>query len=179
MAVAGVTAAQKIGNFMTCPYEALGATMAAFAGQNMGAGKTNRIKEGLKDSILCGFAVSALLFLLVLTIGKQLPLLFLDAPDAEVIGYAYRFMLVSASGYTLVTLVNAVRFTIQGMGFSGFAIIAGVMEMIARLFAGLVLIRWFGFNAVCMAHVLAWVFADLFLVPAFFHCIHKTEKRQS
>ena len=176
VAVAGVTAAQKIGNFMTCPYEALGATMASFAGQNMGAGKTDRIKEGLKDSILCGFVVSAVMFLIVLTVGKQLPLLFLDVPDAEVIGYAYRFMRVTSAGYALLTLVNTVRFTIQGMGFSGFAIIAGVMEMIARLLAGLVLIQWFGFSAVCMAHVLAWIFADLFLVPAFFHCIRKTER---
>lgn len=176
VAVAGVTAAQKIGNFMTCPFEALGATMASFAGQNMGAGRTDRIKAGLRDSILCGFVVSALMLLLVLIAGRQLPLLFLDVPDPEVIGYAYQFMLISAAGYALLTLVNTVRFTIQGMGFSGFAVIAGVMEMAARLLAGLVLIRWFGFTAVCMAHVLAWIFADLFLIPAFFHCIRKTER---
>lgn len=176
VAVAGVTAAQKIGNFMTCPFEALGVTMASFAGQNMGAGRTDRIKAGLRDSILCGFVVSALMLLLVLIAGRQLPLLFLDVPDPEVIGYAYQFMLISAAGYALLTLVNTVRFTIQGMGFSGFAVIAGVMEMAARLLAGLVLIRWFGFTAVCMAHVLAWIFADLFLIPAFFHCIRKTER---
>lgn len=176
VAVAGVTAAQKIGNFMTCPFEALGATMASFAGQNMGAGRTDRIKAGLRDSILCGFVVSALMLLLVLIAGRQLPLLFLDVPDPEVIGYAYQFMLISAAGYALLTLVNTVRFTIQGMGFSGFAVIAGVMEMAARLLAGLVLIRWFGFTAVCIAHLLAWLFADSFLIPAFFHCIRRTER---
>lgn len=178
VAVAGVTAAQKIGGFMACPFEALGATMASFAGQNMGAGKTDRIREGLKDAILCGFAVAVLMLFAVMTGGRQLAMLFMDQPDAQVIRYAYQFMMTSASGYCLLTLVNTIRFTIQGMGFSVFAVIAGVLEMAARTLVGLVLVKIFGFNAICMSHVLAWMFADVFLIPAFFHCVHKVEKMQ-
>lgn len=178
VAVAGVTAAQKIGGFMACPFEALGATMASFAGQNMGAGKTDRIREGLKDAILCGFAVAVLMLFAVMTGGRQLAMLFMDQPDAQVIRYAYQFMITSASGYCLLTLVNTIRFTIQGMGFSVFAVTAGVLEMAARTLVGLVLVKIFGFTAICMSHVLAWMFADVFLIPAFFHCVHKIEKMQ-
>lgn len=173
IAVAGVTAAQKISMFITCPIESLGATMAPYSGQNVGAGKLERVKRGLISASLCGFAASAVLFLIVLLFGRQLPLLFLDTADEQVISYSYRFLLTASSGYCLLVLVNAVRFSIQGMGFSVFAVTAGVLEMIARTLAGTVLVKYFGFTAICCAHVLAWIFADAFLIPAFFHCYKK------
>ena len=62
------------------------------------------------------------------------------------------------------------------MGFSGLAITAGVMEMAARTFAGLCLVSWLGFTGICMAHPLAWLCADIFLIPAFFFCKKKLSK---
>lgn len=73
----------------------------------------------------------------------------------------------------LLSLVNIVRFLIQGMGFSGFAVFAGVFEMIARALIGLIFVPVFGFTAACFASPLAWLFADCFLLPAFFHCRKK------
>ena len=175
IAVAGVTAAQKINAFLCCPYEALGSTMASYGGQNMGAGKLDRIGRGLKDAALCGFAVSAVLLGVVFFFGRQLSMLFLDSVNEQVVEYSYQFLLTSAAGYCLLTLVNVVRFTIQGMGFSVFAITSGVLEMIARGLAGTVLVSWFGFTGICLANVLAWVFADCFLIPAFFHCRRKVD----
>ena len=66
--------------------------------------------------------------------------------------------------------MNVVRFSIQGMGFSVLAIISGVMEMIARGIAGILIAPRLGFAAVALAHPLAWIFADAFLIPAFFLC---------
>jgi hypothetical protein len=59
------------------------------------------------------------------------------------------------------------------MGFSGFAVFAGVFEMVARAIAGIGLVPMFGFTAACFASPLAWVFADIFLIPAFFSCRKK------
>lgn len=176
MAVAGVTAAQKINAFISCPVEALGATMSAYSGQNMGAGRLDRVSRGLKDASLCGFAVSAVLLAVVVLTGKQLSLIFLDTADQQVLQYSYQFLVTTASGYCLLTLVNTVRFTIQGMGFSVLAITSGVLEMIARGLAGLVLVPMIGFTGICFSHVMAWIFADCFLIPAFFHCRKKLQK---
>jgi putative MATE family efflux protein len=175
LTVAGVTAAQKIGMFITCPYEALGATMAAYSSQNTGAGRMDRVEEGVKAASLCGFVVSGLLLILVVLSGKQMSLIFLNEANELVQNYAYQFMVVSAAGYSLLTLVNVVRFTIQGMGYSMLAIVAGVLEMIARALAGTVGVALAGYMGVCFANVLAWIFADVFLIPAFFYCKKKRE----
>lgn len=130
--VAGVTAAQKINMFISCPIESLGQTMAPYAGQNMGAGKIDRIGKGLKSAVLMGWGVSIICFLIAVLFGKQLTTLFVDASETTIISYSYQFLLYCTGGYCLLTLVNTVRFTIQGMGFSVFAILSGIMEMIAR-----------------------------------------------
>ena len=144
--------------------------MAPYTGQNMGAGKLERIGKGVKAACLCGFGCSAFVYLLVVLFGRSLVCLFLDVPEETVIGYAALFLKTVASGYCLLTLVNVVRFSIQGMGFSVLAIVSGVMEMLARTFVGLFVAPRIGFPAVPMAHILAWVCADLFLIPAFFAC---------
>ena len=172
-AVAGATAAQRIHGFLACPLDALGATIAPYTGQNMGAGKHERIGRGVLSASLCGFGCAGVIFVVVRLCGRSLVQIFLDVPDETVIGYAIQFLTMTAGGYCLLTLVNVVRFSIQGMGFSVLAIVSGVMEMLARAFAGLFLAPRFGFTAVAMAHPLAWIAADLFLIPTFFVCRRK------
>lgn len=169
-AVAGATAAQRIHGFLACPLDALGSTMAPYTGQNMGAGKLERISKGVWSASLCGIACSAAMYAVAAVFGRSLVCIFLDVPEETVIGYAAQFLTITAGGYCLLTLVNVVRFSIQGMGFSVLAIVSGIMEMIARAIAGLFLAPRFGFAAVAFAHPLAWIFADVFLIPAFLLC---------
>ena len=173
VAVAGATAANRINGFLTCPIEALGASMAPYVGQNLGAGKLDRVSRGVIDASLCGFVSSGVLYVIIWLYGAQLTGIFLDAPDPAVTAYAVEFLRIVGAGYCLLTLVNVVRFSIQGLGFSVLAILSGVMEMIARCFAGLVIASHIGFAAVAMGHPLAWLFADIFLIPAFLLCRKK------
>lgn len=177
--IAGVTAAQKLTNLFFTPYDALGATMATYAGQNTGARSYTRVKQGLFAASGIGLIYAILACIAQFFATKALLLLFTDASETVVIDYAFLFVMFSAIGSPALVFVNVVRFTIQGMGFSAFAILAGVFEMCARTFAGLVLTPLFGYYAVCLAHPLAWIAADLFLIPAFFYCKHRSERQSA
>lgn len=173
LAVAAVTAGGKISLFFCSPFEALGGTMATFAGQNVGAKKMDRVKDGMICACKIGFIYSAIACVILIMLGDQIALLFMDAGEVEILARAHRFLICNSAFYFALTLVNVVRFTIQGMGFSTFAILAGVCEMIARSFWGFVLVPMLGFGPVCFGNPAAWVAADLFLVPAFWHCYKK------
>ena len=173
MAVAAVSTGSKVSQFFCCPFDALGGTMATWAGQNVGAKKLDRVKKGTWTACLLGFAYSLLAFVILLFGGKYIALLFLDPEETEIIGRVSQFLIGNSMFYIPLTLVNVLRFSIQGMGFSGFAILAGVCEMVARAFVGFVLVPSFGFLPACFASPLAWICADLFLIPAFFHCLKK------
>ena len=176
MAVASVTAASKISMFFCCPFDALGATMATFAGQNVGAGKPDRIRSGLRIGNLFGFAYAVAAFVFLMAAGRYVALLFVDASETEILGNVQRMLTANSAFYIALVLVNNVRFLIQGIGYSGLAIFSGASEMVARALAGFLLVPSFGFAAVCFANPLAWVMADLFLVPAYFYLMKRTQQ---
>lgn len=177
IAVAGVAAGNKIYALLSCPLEAMGNTMATFAGQNMGAKRPDRIRKGLYQSTLACIILSVVTFGLIVLFGNHLSLLFINKEEVEALAFAYEYILISTIGFPLLTFVLTVRFTIQGMGFSAFAMTAGVLEMAARCFVALVLPAYFGFTSVCLANMSAWIAADIFLIPAFFYCKRKLEGR--
>lgn len=181
MYVASVAAAQKITVFFSTPFDALGTTMATYGGQNVGAKKFERLNSGLFWGCLVGFVYSAIGFLIMFFFSKNLALLFISKNEsAETINQIAQnvrmFLLANSGFYFLLTLVNAVRFLIQGMGFSKTAILAGAFELIGRAVIGIIFVPIFGFPAACFASPLAWVLADAFLIPAYFMCREKLIK---
>ena len=177
VAVASVTAGQKISAFFCCPFDALGATMATYAGQNVGAKKLERISQGVGAATRIGLVYAVAAFGILSLFGGVIPLLFVDASEREVIAQAHEFLIFNSLAYVLLVLVNVWRFTIQGMGFSLFAVLAGVCEMAARALVGVLLVPIFGYLVICFASPLAWLMADCFLVPAFHSCMGKLRKK--
>ena len=174
--VAAVATGQKLSMFFFIPYDALGATMATYCGQNVGARKLDRLDKGLRDCALLGFGYSLIAMAIMYICSPQLSLLFLDASEILIIQYTIQFMEITALTIFFLALVNIFRFAIQGMGFSQFAMLAGVLEMIARTAVAYLLVPSMGFMAVCLASPIAWILADLFLVPAAAHCIKRLKK---
>ena len=172
-AVAAVTASSKLSCFFACVFDALATTMATFAGQNIGARKLHRVHEGLKASALIGIIYCIVAAVVVWLFGRNLIGLFVDAPDVDVISMAYQFLLINSLFYIPLLFVNIVRFSIQGMGYTRIAMFAGVAEMIARALVATCLVPFFGFNAACLSNPAAWVFADLFLIPCYFHVVKR------
>lgn len=173
--VAAVTAAGKISMFLCCPFDALGSTMATYTGQNIGAGKLERISEGIKKSMIIGSVYSIVALMISVFFGKSLAILFVNENEIEILAKVSENLIIVAAFYIPLCIVNVVRFTIQGMGYSTFAILAGVCEMIARALCGFILVPIFGYVAVCLASPVAWIFADAFLIPAYKYVINKSK----
>lgn len=173
MAVASVTAGSKVGMFFCCPFDALGGTMATFSGQNIGAEKPERIKKGVGSAAIIGGVYAVIACVVLYFFGQTVALLFLDSGETEILGRVQQFLIANSLFYFPLALLNILRFSIQGMGFSGLAMLAGVSEMIARAVMGFGLVPKFGYDAVCYANPLAWIMANVMLIPLFFWCIHR------
>lgn len=177
VAVASVAAAQKASLIFCCPFDALGGTMATYAGQNVGARKLDRIEQGIRSATLLGSIYSLAACAVMYFFGEWILKLFIDSSETVVLYQARQYLIYGSMFFIFLTFVNVWRFTIQGLGYSGFAVLAGVCEMIGRAFVGFVIVPKFGYIAVCFASPLAWFMADLFLVPAFGYCIRRLRIR--
>lgn len=177
VAVASMTAGQKVSMFVVCPFDALGGTMATYAGQNVGAKNIPRVKKGTWTAQMLGSIYAVLIFIVLYFFGRTILRLFTSTD--VVIEQAMMFLLANSVTYILLAAVNIFRFSIQGMGFSTFAICSGVMEMIARMLVAFTLVPLIGYAGAIWASPVAWVFAVAFLIPGFYHCCNKLEKKYS
>ena len=175
-AAAAVTTAQKVGMFFCIPFDALGSTMATYGGQNVGAKKIEHLQQGLVAAVKlgCGYAIAA--FIVLYFFGRTFAMIFLDSGDTACLDNAHLYLIINAAFYIPLALVNIVRFLIQGMGFSMFAVLAGVMEMIGRTLVAVALVPIFGFPAICFASPIAWILADAFLIPAYISVKNKLKR---
>ena len=176
LAVAAVTAAAKVNMLFLCILDALGSSMATYGGQNLGAGKIDRIRQGTKTATVIGVVYCAIAFVVAMLVRRPLINMFVDKPNPEMIEMASLHVLITVGSLVFLIHVDVLRFLIQGLGYSNLAVLAGAFEMIARTVAGIFIIPKIGFIGACIASPLAWILADMFLFPAYFHVIKKLEE---
>lgn len=175
-AVTAVTTASKVSMFFCIPFDALGSTMATYGGQNVGAKKLDHLTMGLRAAVKIGSIYSILAFVILAFFGRNFAMIFLDASEVACLDNAHLFLIYNSLFYIPLALVNIVRFLIQGMGYSMFAVLAGVMEMIGRSLVAVLLVPHLGFTAICLASPVAWILADAFLIPAFITVRNKLQR---
>lgn len=174
--VAAVTAAGRLYSLFACAFDALGVAMSTYGGQNIGARKVERLSPGLRAAMIIGSIYSVFSLLVIWLLGKPLLTLFVEATEVEIINNAYLFMMINVAFFIPLAGVNIFRLMIQGMGYSKMAVFAGVSEMIARGVVGAWLVPALGYIAACFASPIAWIMADLFLIPAYYAIVHHLKK---
>lgn len=176
-AVAAIGAGSKIQFVFTTPIDAVGVTMATYCGQNLGAGRMDRVRTGMRQICLIMLGYSVFAFGLQALVGRYIGLLFIDPSEEIVFSRAMWYLNVVTATSVLLAAVLAFRCAIQGLGYSRMAMAAGLMELVGRAFVAFVLVERFGFEGACFANPIAWLCADMFLVPAYFVIVKKLEKR--
>ena len=176
--VSGVAVAGKIYMLLACPFDALAMAATNFTGQNLGAGKYDRIRQGTYACLFIGI-LYCVLYILIAQFGtRYLSLLFMNADEAaSVMSYTQQLNVAYAYATPLLLGVNVLRLSIQGMGYSRLSLISGLLEMLARTAVSLWAVPAFGFDAACLASPLAWLLADCFLVPGFYGCLNARRRQ--
>ncbi|MDR0939680.1 MAG: MATE family efflux transporter [Mediterranea sp.] len=169
VAVAAFTSAMRIKQFFICAFESLGIAMATYSGQNYGAGKPERVWQGIKASGLLMLVYAVATMILILAGAKYFALIFVDPSETEILELTERYLHISCFFFPVLGLLCILRYSIQGVGYTNLAMLSGVSEMIARIVVSLFAVPAWGFLAVCYGDPAAWVAADLFLVPAFWY----------
>lgn len=155
------------------PMESVGMAMATYAGQNFGAGKMKRIRDGLLIQII----YCAVIWVVLLAAAKPLVYIVLGETVSDVALGAQRYLFLCSCLFVFHGSLMIFRNTLQGMGYSFHAIISGVWELVGRSLGGWLAVHAAGFTAVCLANPMAWIFALGYCVVLVFYMIRKNEKR--
>lgn len=176
--VAAFTAGSRLKMFFICPFESLGIAMATFAGQNYGAGKPERVLQGIKSATVMMMIYALASFIVIVFGTGYMSLLFVSASDTEIIRNTELFMHTSSYFFPVLGMLCILRYTIQGVGYTNFSMFSGVSEMIARILVSVLAVPAFSYMAVCYGDPMAWIAADMFLIPAFIYVYKKIKNKR-
>lgn len=171
--IAAYTASSKVEQLVTQPAITFGVTMATYSGQNLGAGKIDRIKEGVKKCTIISLIFSIIAGIVVVFFGKYFIELFISGDQANVIGYAQQYLHIIALFFPILSLLFIYRNTLQGIGDAFVPMMAGACELLARFVVAFTLPVLLGYTGICLASPLAWIAATIPLSITYFKRINK------
>ena len=159
--VAGYTAATKIDSLAMLPNMNISNAMSSFTAQNIGAGKYERVKEGLKACLLMVAVFSLLITVIIFLFGNQLLSLFLDPGDASgAMGYGLAYMHTVSLFYILMGLLFVPNGMLRGAGDMAaftFSSMANLFSRVGIAYA-LVYLTPLGANAIWWSIHAGWLF---------------------
>ena len=116
LAMAGCGSYTKIDGFAILPVMSYSMALTTFTGQNMGAKKYDRVKQGAKTGILMSVITIVCISALLLMLGPNVLAIF--SSDPTVINYGLYMMHVLAPGYIFLAISHAFNGIIRGAGIT-------------------------------------------------------------
>lgn len=137
--VAANTALGRIEQLVQQPYNSLGAALTSYTGQNVGAGKIDRVKQGYKAGFRCVVVFSIVMLIPCQLFGSQIVGVFVT--DPEVIAIGAKGLSITSLFYFFLGMIYVARSVLNGAGDAAFAMINGLMEVAGRVGFALPLTR--------------------------------------
>lgn len=166
--MASYTAASKVTNITTQTMPTLGTTAATYCGQNMGAGKYDRIYKGMRDCFFICAVIGILAAVLSIFGGPYMVMVFLDSPTAQTIEYANMYLVRSSILMIPLAWIFVYRNSMQGLGKAFVPMLCGVVELVTRFVVIQVLSGPFGYEGVCWTDGICWGVTGVMVLVAYY-----------
>ncbi len=177
--IAGFTATNKLYGILEIAASSYGYAMITYVGQNLGAGKIDRIRKGQRAAIVVAIITSLVIAACMILFGKFILSMFISGTPEEVtetLRIAYYYLVVMSLFLPVLYVLHVTRSTIQGMGNTVLPMASGIAEFVMRTGAALLLPMLMGDTGIFYAEILAWIGADMILIPSYFYTVSKFER---
>jgi Na+-driven multidrug efflux pump len=159
--VASFTAASKVNNIATQTMPTLGTAMATYCGQNLGAGKYDRIFDGMRKGFFICIAAAAIGAAICIFGGEFIVSWFVSNPSDEIFSYAMMYLKTVSWFFLPLAMIFLYRNALQGLGEGLVPMLSGVIELVCRFVAIALLQKPLGYQGICLADPAAWVGAGI------------------
>ena len=174
--IAGYTASNKLYGILEIAATSYGYAMITYVGQNLGAGKYGRIRQGMRYAIGIAMITSVVIAVIMLLFGKGILGCFISGTPQEVeqtMQVAYLYLALMSVFLPVLYILHVTRSAIQGMGNTLLPMISGIVEFIMRTATVLLLPLFVGEIGIFIAEIAAWLGADVVLVISYFIVVKK------
>ena len=167
-AVAGYTAASKADQLSVLVNNAMMTAISNYVAQNFGAGRWDRIRQGVRACLIQTEAFNLIMCIGILLLRHPIVRMFLSDPTKEIYHYSDMYLTIVAPFYFVLGLLAVYRTSIQSMQNGKAPFAACMIELVMRIAATVGLSGIIGYTSVCIASPMAWIGACALLIPVYY-----------
>ena len=175
--IAGFTAATRVEQMALQPMISSGIAMAVFTAQNYGARRFDRIREAVRKCSMLSLGFSLFAAACMFLFSEHIIGIFLENPAQEVMDAAHMYILYTVPVYFFLSQIFIYRNACQGMGIGLVPMLAGLIELIMRSGAAILLSEHFGYLGACLASPVSWTCCAIFVFCAYHYFIRILERQ--
>ena len=168
------TAARKVFEIMSLPMSVLGSAMATYCGQNYGAKRFDRIRQGIRASLLIAAIWSVAVFIICHTVEGALIRFVASTTDAEVIYWGSMYLKVDMSFIIVCGVIVILRNSMQGFGDRVIPVFSSCIELAGKIIFAFVFAPMFAYWGIIWAEPVVWI---AMVIPLIVKVVH-TLKRE-
>lgn len=160
--MAAFAAAVKIDAFAYLPVQDFGNAFSIFTAQNYGAGKTDRIRKGIRTAAITSVVFSLISSLLVFVFAQPLMSMFIDVSETDVISEGVRYLRIEGSFYALIGILFLLYGLYRALGMPGMSVVLTIMSLGTRVVLAYTLsaLPVFGVSGIWWSVPIGWFLAD-------------------
>lgn len=177
--IAGFTATNKLYGVLEVAATSYGYSMVTYTGQNLGAGRPERIRKGVRSAVGIALLTSLVIAFFMLSCGKLILSCFISGtPEeaAQTLQIAYYYLSVMSVCLPILYILHITRSAIQGMGNTILPLVSGIGEFVMRALTAIFLPMLIGERGIFFAEIMAWTGATVILVISYFAVIRGVER---
>lgn len=156
-AVAGFGVGIRIESLFVQSFVGFGAGLTTYCGQNIGAMQIDRVKEGVKKTLVLTSAIAVLNSLILYFFSYDIATLFIDKNNTQVIEYTVIYTQTVGKYFLALTLIFIYRSSCQGLGSGLIPMFCAFEEIVFRVLAIIFIVPKLGYLGLCLASPFAWV----------------------
>ena len=164
MIIAGHICARTIFMVSIIPLSALALSSATFVSQNLGAGRIDRIKSGVRMSWLLCIVWGALCTIVLPLTARPLIRLLSGSQDSNLLSYAVKYICFMQPFYAVLGILLVTRNSLQGLGEKVLPIVSSIIELVGKMLFTWLIIPILGLWGIILAEPLIWVAMTVQLV---------------
>lgn len=159
--IAAQTVITRIEQIVLMPGMSVGAALASFTGQNIGAGRTDRAKKGFHSATVIIIIFSLIMLPAMYFGGQYIMRLFTKKEDVDVVLTGIKAIRITCFFYTAVGMIFITRNFLSGAGDISAAMIMGATEVVCRIVLANVLALFISYYGIWWATGINWLITAL------------------
>ena len=167
------TAARKVFEIMSLPMSVLGSAMATYCGQNYGAKRFDRIRQGIRASLLIAAIWSVAVFIICHTVEGALIRFVASTTDAEVIYWGSMYLKVDMSFIVVCGVIVILRNSMRGFGDRVIPVFSSCIELAGKIIFAFVFAPMFAYWGIIWAEPVVWI---AMVIPLIVKVVHTLKK---